>query len=45
MEATIPMGRLAQPEEIAELVAFLFDDRSAYINGNAILIAGGKVME
>ena len=45
MEATIPMGRLAQPEEIGEFVAFLFDDRSAYINGNAILIAGGKVME
>ena len=45
MEKTIPMGRLAQPEEIGELVAFLCDDRSAYINGNSILVTGGKVME
>ena len=45
MEGTIPMGRLAEPEEVGELVAFLCDDRSAYINGNGILIAGGKVME
>ena len=45
MEGTIPMGRLAEPEEVGELVAFLCDDRSAYINGNGILVAGGKVME
>ena len=44
MEGTIPMGRLAEPEEVGEFVAFLFDDRSAYINGNNILISGGKVM-
>lgn len=44
MEGTIPMGRLGQPEDIGELVAYLCDDRSAYINGNAILISGGKVM-
>ena len=44
MKETIPMGRLADPQEVAEVVAFLFDDRSAYIDGNTILIAGGKVM-
>lgn len=44
MEATIPMGHIGAPEEIAEVVAFLFDDRSAYIDGNSILIAGGKIM-
>ncbi|MEA5048095.1 MAG: SDR family NAD(P)-dependent oxidoreductase [Eubacteriales bacterium] len=44
MEATIPMGYIGHPEEIAELVAFLCDDRSAYIDGNSILIAGGKIM-
>lgn len=43
MEKTIPMGRLAEPDEIGELVAYLFDERSAYINGNDILIAGGKI--
>jgi len=44
MEATIPMGYIGQPDEIAEVVAWLCDDRSAYIVGNAILIAGGKIM-
>ena len=44
MEATIPMGRIGQPTDIAEVVAWLFDDRSGYIDGNAILIAGGKIM-
>jgi len=44
MEATIPMGYIGRPEEIGEFVAFLFDDRSAYINGNSILMAGGKIM-
>lgn len=44
MEATIPMGYIGHPEEIAEVVAFLCDDRSAYIDGNSILIAGGKIM-
>lgn len=44
MEATIPMGYIGRPEEIAEVVAYLCDDRSAYIDGNSILIAGGKIM-
>ena len=44
MEATIPMGYIGHPEEIAEVVAFLCDDRSRYIDGNSILIAGGKIM-
>ena len=44
MTATIPMGYIGQPKDIGEVVAFLFDDRSAYIDGNAILITGGKIM-
>lgn len=44
MEATIPEGHIGQPEQIAEFVAFLFDDRSHYIIGNSMLIDGGKIM-
>lgn len=44
MEGTIALGRLAEPDEVGEFVAFLFDDRSAYIDGNSILFAGGKLM-
>lgn len=39
--APIPMGRVAQPAEIAEAVAMLADDRLAYVNGLALVIDGG----
>jgi NAD(P)-dependent dehydrogenase (short-subunit alcohol dehydrogenase family) len=37
----IPLGRLAAPEEIANLVLFLVSDQSSYITGEYINIAGG----
>lgn len=37
----IPMGRGAQPEEIAYLVKFLCSEESNFITGNEILIDGG----
>lgn len=37
----IPLGRLAEPEEIAELVLFLISDKNTYISGANILIDGG----
>lgn len=40
----IPLRRMATPEEIGEIVAFLFDRRSQYIDGNSLLVSGGMVM-
>jgi len=40
----IPVGRLGQPEEIAEAVAFLASQAAAYITGQTIHINGGMVM-
>jgi len=37
----IPVGRLGQPEEIANLVAFLASDEASYITGAAYAIDGG----
>jgi 2-keto-3-deoxy-L-fuconate dehydrogenase len=36
-----PMGRMAQPEEIAEMVVYLASDDTAFITGQALVIDGG----
>jgi len=42
--AGIPMGRLAAPEEIAGLVAYLSSEEAGYITGANIAINGGMYM-
>ena len=41
IERTIPIGRLAQPEEIARFVAFLCSPDNSYLVGQAIVVDGG----
>jgi NAD(P)-dependent dehydrogenase (short-subunit alcohol dehydrogenase family) len=36
-----PIGRAAQPEEIAEIVAFLASDRASFIVGSVVMADGG----
>ena len=39
--ASIPLGRLAEPREIAAAAAFLASERAAYITGQLITVDGG----
>ena len=40
-EAQIPLGRVEQPEDVANLVAWLASDESSYMTAQAINIEGG----
>ncbi|WP_026182700.1 3-oxoacyl-ACP reductase FabG [Leeia oryzae] len=44
MEEKVPMGRLGQPEEIANIYAFLASDEASYMNGAVIEVTGGLTM-
>ena len=39
--ASIPLGRFAEPSEIASIALFLASDASAYVNGQCIQADGG----
>jgi len=42
--ARIPLGRFGEPEDVAEVVAFLASDAAAYLTGTTIDVGGGSYM-
>jgi len=42
--AQIPLGRLGEPQHIADAVAFLASDRAAYLTGQTLHVNGGMYM-
>lgn len=40
----VPMGRIAQPEEVADAIMFLAGPGSSYMNGASLLIDGGVTL-
>jgi NAD(P)-dependent dehydrogenase (short-subunit alcohol dehydrogenase family) len=41
MNAMHPVGRVAQPEEIAEAVLYLCSDRASFVTGHELMVDGG----
>ena len=42
--ASVPLGRMEKPEDVAHVVAFLAGPRSGYMTGQALSVDGGLVM-
>ncbi|MFB6188142.1 MAG: SDR family oxidoreductase, partial [Halobacteriaceae archaeon] len=42
MQDTIPLGRLAEPKDIAHAAAFLASDEANMITGTALEVDGGR---
>ena len=41
LDAAIPIGRMAQPEEVANVVAFLAGDGASYLTATTVFVDGG----
>jgi NAD(P)-dependent dehydrogenase (short-subunit alcohol dehydrogenase family) len=44
LDKTVPLGRIAQPEDIAEVVLFLASDHARYMFGSLVEVNGGKLV-
>ena len=44
-ETSMPLGRLAEGADVANMVAFLASDEAAYLTGLSVTVSGGSVMD
>ena len=41
--AAVPLGRVADPREVAEVIAFLLSGASSYMTGQSVNVTGGLI--
>jgi NAD(P)-dependent dehydrogenase (short-subunit alcohol dehydrogenase family) len=41
IEASVPLGRIGTPEDIADVIAFLLSDDARYVSGQTLFVDGG----
>ena len=41
---TTPLGRLGEPEEMANVIAFLLSEDSSYMTGATVIASGGRIL-
>jgi NAD(P)-dependent dehydrogenase (short-subunit alcohol dehydrogenase family) len=44
-KAAMPMGRLGEPNEIAEAAAWLCSDRASFVTGHGLAVDGGYLSQ
>ncbi|MDG6908478.1 MAG: SDR family oxidoreductase [Nitrososphaerota archaeon] len=40
----IPLGRIGEPEDVANLALFLSSDKASFISGSVVVIDGGQCL-
>jgi NAD(P)-dependent dehydrogenase (short-subunit alcohol dehydrogenase family) len=43
-QASVPLGRMERPEDVANVIGFLAGSKAGYMTGQAISVDGGLVM-
>ena len=44
LRETTPLGRLGEPEEMANVIAFLLSEESSYMTGATVIASGGRIL-
>ena len=44
MRTTTPLGRAGEPDEIADIIAFLLSEESSYMTGATVIASGGRIL-
>jgi NAD(P)-dependent dehydrogenase (short-subunit alcohol dehydrogenase family) len=42
--ASVPLGRMERPEDVANVIGFLCSEKASYMTGQAINVTGGVIM-